>query len=73
MTSERESFREPPIFLADGRLCIYADGEYMAFSRDSKSWTTGTLDSRDISTLIQHLPIMADNTMHLFDDQEVTG
>lgn len=73
MTSERESFREPPIILADGRLLIWADGEWMAFLRDGKSWTTGVLDSRDVSALLQHLPLLADNTLHLFDDQEVTG
>lgn len=68
MTSARESFRDPPIILADGRLCIYPDGEYMAFSRDSKSWTTGVLDSRDLSTLIQHLPVMADDALKLWED-----
>lgn len=68
MTSARESFREPPVILSDGRFVLYADGEWMAFSRDSKSWTTGTLDSRDLSTLIQHLPVMADDALKFWED-----
>jgi hypothetical protein len=68
VTSARESFREPPVILSDGRFVLYSDGEWMAFSRDSKSWTTGTLDSRDLSTLIQHLPVMADDALKLWED-----
>lgn len=72
MTSARESFRQPPIVLCDGRLCIYPDGEWMAFLRDGKSWTTGVLDGRDIAALTAYLPVVRDNTMDVYD-QEVTG
>lgn len=69
MTSARESFRKPPIVLNDGRLIIYSDGEYQAlYGPGNRSWTTGTLDNRDLSTLIKHLPVMADNAMKLWED-----
>lgn len=70
--NERAAPTEPPIFLADGRLSIYADGEWQAFSQDSRSWTTGVLSARDVSALMGYLPIVADNTMNVYD-QEVTG
>lgn len=69
MTSARESFRDPPIILADGRLLFWPDGEYQAFYGPKNcSWTTGVLDSRDLSTLIQHLPVMADDALKLWED-----
>lgn len=68
--TERSAPTQPPLFLADGRLILYSDGEYQAFSQDNKSWTTGTLDSHDVGLLIQFLPVLSDNAMHLFDDVE---
>lgn len=65
--TERAAPTQPPLILHDGRLIIYADGEYMAFLRDNKSWTTGILDSRDVGKLVAFLPTLADNTLGLFD------
>jgi hypothetical protein len=70
--SERSAPTQPPLFLDQGRLTLYPDGEWQAFSQDNKSWTTGTLDSHDVGRLIQFLPILSDNALHLFDE-EVTG
>jgi hypothetical protein len=71
MSSARESFRQPPLVLCDGRLLLYADGEFMAFMLDGKSWTSGVLDGRDVAALTAYLPIVRDNTMDVYD-QEVT-
>lgn len=68
MTAARESFRDPPLIIANGRLLIYADGEYMAFMRDGKSWTTGTLDGRDIAELRKYMPTLEDNVTHMWED-----
>lgn len=70
--TERSAPTQPPLFLDQGRLILYPDGEWQAFDRANKNWTTGTLDTHDIGHLIQFLPILSDNAMHLFD-QEVTG
>lgn len=68
MTAARASFRDPPLIIADGRLLSYADGEYMAFMRDGKSWTTGTLDGRDIAELRKYMPTLEDNVTHMWED-----
>jgi hypothetical protein len=65
--TERAAPTQPPLILNDGRLIIYADGEYMAFMRDNKSWTTGVLNSRDVGKLVGFMPTLADNTLGLFD------
>lgn len=70
--TERTAPTQPPLFLSNERLILYPDGEWQAFDRNSKSWTTGTLDSHDIGALIQFLPMLSDNALHLFDE-EVTG
>lgn len=67
MTSARESFRQPPLVLSDGRLLIYADGEYLAYMRDNKSWTTGTLDARDLAALKAYLPTVVDNVTDVYE------
>lgn len=71
MTSARASLSQPPLVLADGRLLIYPDGEYLAFLRDGTSWTTGVLDARDIGQLQQFMPTLYNNT-HLHH-QEATA
>jgi len=73
MTSERESFREPPLVLCDGRLLVYADGEVqMFYGPKSCSWTTSTLTGRDIAQMKAYLPTLADNVADVYD-QELTG
>lgn len=67
--TERTAPTQPPLISSDGRLILYADGEYQAFSRDNRSWTTGVLDRRDVSALIAYLPTVADNVMHMWDER----
>lgn len=67
--TERSAPTQPPLFLNNGRLILYPDGEYQVFMRDQKSWTTGTLDNRDITALIGFLPIVADSTLGVFDTE----
>lgn len=68
MTAARESFRDPPLIICDGRLLIYPDGEIMCFMRDGRSWTTAVLDGRDIAELRKYMPTLEDNIMHMWED-----
>ncbi len=71
MTAARESFRQPPLVSNDGRLLLYPDGEWMVFLRDGKSWTTGTLDGRDLAALRQYLPAVVDNVTDVYGKEVV--
>lgn len=72
MTAARASLSQPPLVLADGRLLIYPDGEYMAFyGPKNSSWTTGTLDGRDLAALQQYLPAVVDNVTDVYGKEVV--
>lgn len=69
MTAARESFRDPPLALCNGKLLFWPDGEYQAFyGPNSCSWTTGTLDGRDVAELRKYMPTLEDNVTHMWED-----
>lgn len=69
--TERAAPTEPPLVICDGRFVLFADGEIQMFLRDGKSWTTGTLDGRDLAALRQYLPAVVDNVTDVYGKEVV--